>query len=570
MRPATARCAAAVRQIAARAALVWQIVVRAALVQRIAASAALIPRIAVRAVAAGVAALTAITGIAAVAAVAGFAAVSSGFVEAAASAATAGANARPAHTAPRQPAPPSAVGVPASGATPLQLAVGIEVARTMRDTAAVGVHVLEVASGDTIYSYNGDDPRVTASNTKLFTTAAALDAFGPGSLFETRLLLRGAIDEGVLRGDLGVVGGGDPSIDGRASDGDSFAVFRGWAHDLAARGIRRVNGDLYLDAGLFEPRQIHPDWPPAQLASWYEAPVAALSFNDNCALVRIWPSAGGGRARIEIEPPVPLFQIHNTATTSGSRRHNHLSVVRHEDQLVVSGSIYRQSGPLEVFVTVPDAVQYFGLGLTAALAQEGIDVRGRLRPVPRLPGPVWERVAVYRSSLLDAIRIANKRSQNFYAESLLKLLGARRCGDGSWSKGTQAVGEFLVGLGVPTGSFRMVDGSGLSRQNGFTPRALTQLLRHMWFHRAGAEFVQSLPSAGELEGSLHTRMTMPPYRGNVFAKTGTIEGVSALSGYARALSGKVYAFSVLINSSRDIYRSRQQQDRIVMALVDHG
>jgi D-alanyl-D-alanine carboxypeptidase/D-alanyl-D-alanine-endopeptidase (penicillin-binding protein 4) len=82
--------------------------------------------------------------------------------------------------------------------------------------------------------------------------------------------------------------------------------------------------------------------------------------------------------------------------------------------------------------------------------------------------------------------------------------------------------------------------------------------------------MQSLASSGELEGSLHARLTVPPYRGNVFAKTGTVEGVSALSGYAKALSGKLYAFSILLNRSHDIYRAHQDQDRIVMALIDHG
>jgi D-alanyl-D-alanine carboxypeptidase/D-alanyl-D-alanine-endopeptidase (penicillin-binding protein 4) len=210
------------------------------------------------------------------------------------------------------------------------------------------------------------------------------------------------------------------------------------------------------------------------------------------------------------------------------------------------------------------------MAMVGALAEEGIEVQGRLRPVRRLPGPVWERVAAYRSSLLDTIRIANKRSQNFYAESLVKLLGARRCGDGSWSGGTRAVGEFLADLGVPAAAYHMVDGSGMSRQDRFTPRAVTQLLRHMYLHPWGAEFEQSLPSAGELESSLHSRMTRPPYRGNVFAKTGTIEGVSALSGYARAASGKVYAFSILINRARAVWQARQVQDRIVMALIDHG
>jgi D-alanyl-D-alanine carboxypeptidase/D-alanyl-D-alanine-endopeptidase (penicillin-binding protein 4) len=464
----------------------------------------------------------------------------------------------------------AAVGVPAVGATPLQQAVGLEVGRALRDTAALGVHVLDVTNGDTVYTYNGDDERITASNTKLFTTAAALDAFGPGYLYETRLLLRGAVADGELRGDLGVVGSGDPNISGRAFDGDPYGAFRGWAHELAARGVRRVSGDVYLDAGLFETRQIHPDWPPEQLASWYEAPIAALSFSDNCVLVRVAPGARGGLVRVETVPPLHLFRIENSARTSISRKHNHIGVMRQDDRLVVSGSINERSEALEVWVTVPDAVQYFGMALIDALAGEGIEVRGGVHQVPRLPGPVWERAAVYRSSLLEAVRIANKRSQNFYAESLLKLLAARRCGEGSWREGVQAVGEFLAGLGVPGTAFHMVDGSGLSRSNRFTPRATTQLLRHMYLHPWGEEFVQSLPSSGEAEGSLRHRMTQAPYRGNVFAKTGTIEGVSALSGYARAASGKVYAFSVLLNRTRDTGEARQAEDRIVMALIDHG
>ena len=392
---------------------------------------------------------------------------------------------------------PAAVGVPAVGATPLQQAVGLEVGRALRDTAALGVHVLDVTTGDTVYSYNGDDERITASNTKLFTTAAALDALGPGYLYETRLLLRGEVAGGELRGDLGVVGSGDPNISGRAFDGDPYGAFRGWARELAARGVRRVSGDVYLDAGLFEARQIHPDWPPAQLASWYEAPIAALSFSDNCILVRVAPGARGGLVRLEMVPPVHLFLHREQRPAPAAReKHNHIGVMRQEDRLVVTGSIFEQSEALEVWVTVPDPVRYFGMALVAALAEEGIEVRGRVRQVPRLPGPVWERAAVYRSSLLDAVRIANKHSQNFYAESLLKLLAARRCGEGSWRDGVQAVGEFLVGLGVPSTAFHMVDGSGLSRDNRFTPRATTQLLRHMYFHPWGTEFVQSLPRQG--------------------------------------------------------------------------
>jgi D-alanyl-D-alanine carboxypeptidase/D-alanyl-D-alanine-endopeptidase (penicillin-binding protein 4) len=114
----------------------------------------------------------------------------------------------------------------------------------------------------------------------------------------------------------------------------------------------------------------------------------------------------------------------------------------------------------------------------------------------------------------------------------------------------------------------MSDGSGMSRDNRFAPRHLTTLLRHMFFHPAGREYAQSLPFSGEDMGSWKRRMAVPPYRGNVLAKTGTLDGVSALSGYAKAVSGKSYAFSILCN--RTSGDARLAQDRIVMTLIDHG
>lgn len=455
-------------------------------------------------------------------------------------------------------------------AASLDRGVGQQVQAALANTAALGVHVVDVATGETVYAYNPDDLRIVASNTKLFTTAAALEAFGPGHLFETRLLLRGPVRDGVLAGDLGVVGGGDPNISGRFYDGDSFAVFRAWAWELAARGVRRVSGDLYLAHGLFEPTVVHPRWPADQLASWYEAPVAALSFNDNCILVRVSPTRAGQRARVETVPPVAFLQVESSARTVAKGRAR-LAVGRSGDLLTVSGSLGAGAGPFDTWVTVPDPVAYFGEALVAALAEEGIAFSGRLRQVADLPGPVWERVAVHRSDLVTAIEVTNKRSQNFYAESLLKQLAARRCGGlGSWREGVRAVEEYLESIGVPEGSFRMSDGSGMSRDNLFAPRQVTQLLRHMARSQAGPEFARSLPYGGEDNGGWKRRLAAPPYRGNVFAKTGTLNGVSALSGYAKALSGRTYAFAILSNRVRSGADAKRAEDRIVMAVVDNG
>lgn len=452
--------------------------------------------------------------------------------------------------------------------TAVERAVGAEVARALRDTSKLGVHIVELDTGETAYAYSPDEPRVIASNTKLFTTAAALDALGPGYFFETRLLLRGELQAGVLQGDLGVVGAGDPLISGRDYDGDSYGAFRPWARALRERGVRRVTGNLYLAHGLFKGPQVHPDWPRDQLTQWYEAPVDALSFNDNCILVRVSPGRSPGRpAVVETVPPVPLFRVDNTATTRSKGRGS-LIINRAGTLITVKGSIRQGSGPFETWVTVPDPLLYFGSALKDALAQEGVEVEGHIHPAERLPGEVWQRVAVHRSDLLSAVRVTNKRSQNFFAESLAKKLGARLCGTGSWDEGVRAISEFLVSIGIPRGSFTMADGSGMSRYNRFAPRHLTTLLRHMFFHPLGREFAQSLPYSGEDMGSWKRRLAIPPYRGNVFAKTGTLSGVSTLSGYAKAVSGKSYAFSILINGSRG--DARGTQDRILMALIDNG
>lgn len=456
----------------------------------------------------------------------------------------------------------------ADAQTPLERAVGAEVARALKSSSKLGVHIVELDTGETAYAYSPDEPRVIASNTKLFTTAAALDALGPGYFFETRLVQRGQADGDVLEGDLGVIGSGDPQISGREFAGDPFGAFRPWAAALRERGIRRITGDLYLAHGRFEPLKVHPDWPADQLLEWYEAPVSALSFSDNCILVRVSPGRAGGPAVVETVPSLPLFRIENRAVTSGKRRGARIYVNRTEDVLTVRGSIDAGSGPFETWVTVPDPVRYFGVALRAALAEEGIVLEGALRPVERLPGAVWERVAVHRSDLVTAVRTTNKRSQNFYAESLLKALAAERCGHGTWREGARVLAEFVESIGVPRGTFQFADGSGMSRQNRFTARGITTLLRHMFFHPAASEFAQSLPYAGENMGSWKRRLAAPPYRGNVFAKTGTLNGVSALSGYAKAASGKSYAFSIVLNKTRG--DSHGTQDRIVMALIDNG
>ncbi len=466
-------------------------------------------------------------------------------------------------------------------ATPLEQALSKQLASAHGVTRSLGVHVVRLegerpgkpASESEVFAHLADAPRILASNTKLFTTAAAFDQLGSDFVFSTPLLMRGSLYDGFLSGDLAVVGSGDPNISGRLHDADPFAIFKGWAEQLRRRGVRRVRGNLYLVGGLFDDEWVHPDWPADQLDRWYEAPIAALSFSDNCFLVRVRPGQQAGEpAVVEQVPDLGLYEVNNTATTTASRRQHAIQVTRPRGSTVfqVTGRIYRDGDSVDKWVSVQDPISFFAAALRAALREKGIEVDGADQRVAALPGAVWEEVARHRSSLETTLSITNRRSQNFYAESLLKLLGARSEGVGSWDSGLRVVKRFLTSIGIESSAYVVADGSGMSRHNRATPRQLTQLLGYLNSRHDREGFLRSLPASGEEATSWHNRLVEDPYRGRVLAKTGTLRGVSTLSGYATATSGRFYAFSLLFNDTPAAWKARRAQDRFLMALIDHG
>jgi D-alanyl-D-alanine carboxypeptidase/D-alanyl-D-alanine-endopeptidase (penicillin-binding protein 4) len=457
-----------------------------------------------------------------------------------------------------------------TAATP-QARIEAAVLAVQRVAKDVGVHIVRLDDGATIFGLDQDHARVVASNNKLFTTAAALATLGPAYEYETKVLARGTIADGTLDGDLAVVGAGDPNISGRGYNGDIYAIFRSWAASLKSRGIQHVHGRLHLVTGFFDAEQIHPDWPKDQLVRWYEAPVDDLSFNENVVLVRVFPGRKpGAPVRVETEPPLPSFGVINNGITTGSRSRQRLTIGRTADNnnIYVSGAMYVGSGPSEAQVTVTDPVGVFGDALRDALKQEGVTIDGDTLRSDHLGEGSWSEVAELRSSLLSTIDITNKHSQNFFAETLCKLLGRTRFGEGSWQAGTRAVSEFLTKVGLVPGSYTLADGSGMSRNNRFAPSQVTRLLQYMYSQPFGADFMRSLAYSGERGLRWQRRLASGPYLGNVFAKTGTLSGVSALSGYVKAKSGKLYVFSILCNGVRG--NAPGAQDAIVRALIDNG
>ncbi len=478
----------------------------------------------------------------------------------------------------------------AAGSSRDSLARRIEAALSAKALAKarIGILVETADTGRVLFSRGANDLFVTASNTKIVTTAAALDLLGPDYTFATRFVAQGEIEAGVLKGDLVVVGGGDPNLSGRFHDGKAAAVLEDVARRLLLEGIRKVEGDLILDDRAFDTEWIAPGWPRDQLDRWYAAPVAALSLNDNCLDVTIRPGSGPGEpARVSIEPETAYVTFKNEATTTAVRSRNVYSLSRKPGTCIVrlGGEVSSGAGPVVENVTVDNPPLFFGAVFKEALERTGISVSGRVRCANRTPEEAEEApgggsaappakgrcLHVLGTPLWTTVEVTNKNSQNGYAEHVLKVLGYERRGLGSFANGVSAVSDFLAGVGVPRGTYRMVDGSGLSPENRFSPWQLVRVLAAMRDHPTAAlAFFRSLPVSGT-DGSLKDRLREEAYRGKVAAKTGYIRRASALSGYARCRSGVTATFSVLLNDfAGSNAEMKEIQDQICRAIVDEG
>jgi D-alanyl-D-alanine carboxypeptidase/D-alanyl-D-alanine-endopeptidase (penicillin-binding protein 4) len=426
--------------------------------------------------------------------------------------------------------------------------------------ADVGLHIVQLDDAQTLFARDPNRLLVPASNTKLFTTAAALVALGPEFHFETLV--------GVDGDDLVVVGGGDPAIGGRFTGGDPTVYFRRWAKVLRDQGVNYIAGDLVLDDSRFDRQWIHPHWAKGDRGHWYAAPISALSLNDNCIDVRVAPGAKlGGPAAVTLTPDVPFLKVTNlTRTVSSSKQHAPRVLHRPGSGAIeCDGAVYHHAAATKTSVPVDDPTHLFATVLREVLADEGVRIVGQARRSPHAVDSKSFRTRVsHRFPMIEAVAVANKESQNLFAEHLLKTIGAER-GAGTWDAGRGAAVQTLTRLGVAADSFVLDDGSGLSRQNRATARSFTTLLAAMHRGPHATVFRQSLATSG-VDGTLKKRLAEPPYRGRIFAKTGSITGVRSISGYAHTRSGKWLAFSLIINRPRQSVRSLQ--DELCRILVD--
>ncbi len=437
--------------------------------------------------------------------------------------------------------------------------------------ADFGVQVVNVHTGEEVFARRADQAFIPASVMKVVTAAVALRELGPGYTFSTYLSTDAELGaDGTLKGDLYVKGFGDPSL----VTEDLWKLVL----DLKLAGVSKVAGDVIYDDTFFDDRRLIEGWrKDVDLANGpsYFAPLGALSVNFNTACVVVGAGgAAGDDASVVLETPSEVVSLTNKVTTSSRRGRPRLSIVRSQKSggrvdFKVSGSMPLGSPPSRFYRTVVDPLGNFKSVLAAHMKERGIVVEGE-----HVAGEAAEkaRVVARRESAPLPVLLGrmNKHSSNFFAEHILKAVGAEVHGEpGTTEKGLRVVEEYLVALGAERDEFSLVNGSGLSRDIQLRPSHVNSVMLDMAADRLlGPEFTASL-AIGGVDGTLWTRFRGDGVEGRLRGKTGSLNHVHGLSAYVDGGDGELYAFTFLVNEIPTHSRAvKALQTRFGQALLD--
>ena len=415
--------------------------------------------------------------------------------------------------------------------------------------ALVAVEVVAVDPAEVLFERDATKLAIPASTLKVITLAAAAERLGWDYRYETRLVASAPIVDGVLRGDLVVVGSGDPSLNDR--HGGAGVAYAKWVEQLRAAGIRAIAGDLVGDDRAFAEDPVGAGWAWDDLAEGWAAPVGALQVRDNAIKIGVRPADTAGKpAIVEVPPADAWLELVNRAITVDATVKPSLELRRWPGTTPVdiTGNVPLGQARVATSVAVPRPTDFFLRELATGLRERGIELRGRTRTGVAAGAP--RVLASYQSPpLAELATVMMKSSHNGYAETLLRTLGAAT-GPGSAARGVAVVGEVLAGWDIPAAGYVLRDGSGMSRLDYVTAQTMVAVLRHVYGDpRHRDHFVAALSVAGQ-DGTLRNRMIGTPAQGNVRAKTGTMTGVRCLAGFVTTKDGETVAFAILSNAIR--------------------
>ena len=448
-----------------------------------------------------------------------------------------------------------------------------------------------VADGDTgavLYSQNAQRYFMPASNAKLFTTAMALATLGPDFRMRTTIESAAQPDaSGHLEGDLVLVGRGDPNLSNRAipfagradRSGPPEKVLAELADQVLAAGVKEISGDIVGDDSYFAPERYPHGWGIDDAVWSYGAAVSALSFNDNYISVILRPGAAIGSPLVYSAALWSgLYTIRNDALTAAAGSEPKLRLERDPDSQTfrLTGALPLDAPPRELQLAVTQPAENAAAILKQILEARGVRIQGRSRArhgdrnaQPQMNAPPMHILAVHSSPpLLEDVRLTNKLSMNLHAELLLRVAAREKAAATTMDDALAFATAFRQAIGIAPDDVELTDGSGLSRGDLVTPQSVVQLLTYVLRQPWGRDFLSTLPIAGQ-DGTLETRMRGTAAAGRIQAKTGMVEHVNSLSGYATTRAGAHLIFSIFSNNTgKPGLEEASAVDAICVAMVE--
>ncbi|MEO6588342.1 MAG: D-alanyl-D-alanine carboxypeptidase/D-alanyl-D-alanine-endopeptidase [Pyrinomonadaceae bacterium] len=459
---------------------------------------------------------------------------------------------------------------------------------------SIGVKIVSLDTGKTVFEQDAEKYFMPASNMKSFTVAAAMEKLTPNFRFVTSVFANSAPDvNGTISGDLTIYGRGDISISTAFYDGDYYKGIDELANRIAQTGVKRIEGNLVGDETFFSGSAIPSGWEWDDLQWYYGAEVSALPLNDNSVDLSIKPGAQNSPCFVQIQPTNTLYKIINRCATTDSRTRRDIRVIKKLDQniLEVYGTMPNNDGGYTGAITISHPSELFVEILRQRLLQKGITVTGRNLVKSEKPAfaltvlPVEiARLESVPFSIVAAKTM--KPSQNLYTETILWTLGeqvgrkqqstpnpvntdpSNLANKTSSELGIGVVQDFLRQIGVAPDSVLQYDGSGLSRHDLITPSAAVQLYTYMAKQSPNSAIWQNSLTIGGVDGTLRNRFKGTKAENNMRGKTGTIDQVSALSGYVTTAAGEKLVLSILVNGVPATGNRTSAIDSIVVALAN--
>ena len=426
-------------------------------------------------------------------------------------------------------------------------------------SATWSICIMPIEKDTILAEYNSSISLIPASTLKIVTTGASLLLLGSDFKFETRLQYDGIFDtlSGTIKGNLYIIGGGDPSIDSEyfANKNDSLSASDKWARILQKNGIKTIEGSIIADASIFENNLIPSQWIWADIGNYFGAGASGLSYHDN--KYSLYMKSGAIGSKVEITKKIPEIkglELINNVTSNGEDDNAFIYGAPYSFFREIQGTIPAHKNNYEIEGSMPDPALFCAQSLEHSLNKIGIKCKKESTTNRILKEEAKIQIIKkynlhthYSPPLKEIIYWTNYKSNNMYAEHLLKYIAYKKNGIGKENLGTEMVTKLWGDKGVDINGFFMTDGSGLSRSNGITTKTEAQILRLMANERDFKIYYESFPIAG-LPGPLDNFCEGTFAQDNLRAKSGYIERVRGYAGYIKSKKGKLLCFSFLINN----------------------